>query len=235
MLKPKILIFVSDPVIRDLYLYKFSTSGFDCKAFGQYGSDVVNMVAVEKPDILYCDILMSEGGLNGFEAMTLLKGDERTKGIPIICVSNMGMEEDINHALSSGADKFVVSADVKPSELVSIFKEHLIGTGRFTVEDFKLRDDDQNTINEHRKVKIVSSYENKIVAVSFLPWFASLIFLVLSFYLGFESFMKFGMVVLLVVGSFSITARIIFQLNREMEHRLRSANKRLQKIKNDGQ
>lgn len=132
--KPKILIFLNSPLIKDLYTEEFLKAGFEVKTFFNY-LNVANLVVKEKPDILFCDIIMS--GMDGYQAIELLKKDNRTKNIPIIIVSNLFQKEDIEKGLSLGAADYYCSAHHTPIEIAGIFKNHLIKTGKFDKEDFK--------------------------------------------------------------------------------------------------
>ena len=132
--KPKILMFEDDPFIKDIYFKKLDQVGFEVKSFDNY-PDVINLVYKEKPDILLVDLLVP-GDVDGFTAIKLLKGDNRTKEIPIIIVSNIDNKEYIKMGLGLGADNYLIKALHNPSELASFFIKHLVETGKFTKEDF---------------------------------------------------------------------------------------------------
>jgi len=120
--KPKIVIFEDDPFLAEIYYAEFSKAGFWTKAFRNY-KDVVERVAVTKPDILYCGIIVPDK--TGFEAIKLLKKDKRTRNIPMIAVDNLGEKEDKEKILKAGADDYFILAKHKPRELVKIFKNYL--------------------------------------------------------------------------------------------------------------
>ena len=123
--KPKILIFDNSPFVRDIYQKHFSKAGFKIRTFDNYDKPyVLDVVVSEKPDILFCDILME--GMNGYDAIKLLKSNKRTKDVPIIIVSNLGEKKDIEKGLKTGAAEYLIMAHYTPTQVVNIFKSYLI-------------------------------------------------------------------------------------------------------------
>ena len=59
----------------------------------------------KSPDLILLDIMLPI--LNGYDACSLLKKDERTKKIPIIFLSAKNSIQDITQGLSSGADDYI--------------------------------------------------------------------------------------------------------------------------------
>lgn len=133
--KPKILIFDDDEPIREVYEMTLSRAGFEVKTFKDY-KNVIGVVLEEKPDIIWCDILMPEP-INGFEALELLKKDKETRKISVVMVSNVGEPQDINRAFKLGADDYFLKIKYTPSKLAEILKEHLSKKGKLNQSHFK--------------------------------------------------------------------------------------------------
>lgn len=133
--KPKILIFDDDELIREVYEMTLSRIGFEVKTFKDY-KDVVKIILEEKPDIIWCDILMPES-INGFEALELLKKDKQTKKIPVVIVSNVGEPQDINRGFKLGADDYFLKIKYTPNKLAETLKEHLLKKDKFNKNNFK--------------------------------------------------------------------------------------------------
>lgn len=160
--KPKVLIFTWDPFVREVYEKHFSKAGFEVKVFDNYDKPyVVDVVVSEKPDILYCDIIME--GMLGYEAIRLLKKDKRTKDIPIIILSNLSQKEDIEKGLKLGAVKYLVLAHYTPTQVTKIFKNFLIKTGKFTKKYFhEIEAKTKEEINELREKEISEEGKNEL-------------------------------------------------------------------------
>jgi DNA-binding response OmpR family regulator len=59
----------------------------------------------QHPDIILLDIMLPI--LSGHDACSIMKGDEKTKHIPIIFLSAKGTVNDITHGLGQGADDYL--------------------------------------------------------------------------------------------------------------------------------
>src|SRR3954463_1598137 len=57
------------------------------------------------PDLILLDIMLPI--LSGYDACSLLKKDEKTKGIPIIFLSAKNSVPDIPYGLTAGADDYI--------------------------------------------------------------------------------------------------------------------------------
>jgi excisionase family DNA binding protein len=62
-------------------------------------------VAQLTPDLILLDFLMPE--VNGFEVCKALRANEQTKDIPIMAVTCLTKEEDIEHIFEVGADEYL--------------------------------------------------------------------------------------------------------------------------------
>jgi DNA-binding response OmpR family regulator len=67
------------------------------------------------PDAILCDLIMPK--MPGFQVIEELKQDARTSAIPVIVMSNLGQESDVQHAMDAGAVAYVVKSNVALQEL----------------------------------------------------------------------------------------------------------------------
>ncbi len=65
----------------------------------------------ERPDIIFMDINLP--GMDGFQALQVLKEDEATRDIPVIAISAGAMAKDIENGLAAGFSDYLI----KPLEL----------------------------------------------------------------------------------------------------------------------
>lgn len=80
------------------------------------------------PDLILLDFLMPE--INGFEVCAALRENELTRGIPIMAVTCLAKERDIERIFASGADDYLA----KPFKVDNLIEKvrDLIGRGRVT-------------------------------------------------------------------------------------------------------
>jgi DNA-binding response OmpR family regulator len=80
------------------------------------GAKAVDAVKAEKPNAVILDLLMPN--LDGLEILKRLKENAETKQIPVLVLSNLGQEKEIQKAKELGAVKFIVKAAVGLDEIV---------------------------------------------------------------------------------------------------------------------
>jgi len=69
------------------------------------GSAAVNIAKSKMPDVILLDIVMPE--MDGYEVITRLKKDEDTRDIPVIFVTKLDDEKNIEKGLSYGASDYI--------------------------------------------------------------------------------------------------------------------------------
>ncbi len=69
------------------------------------GQSCLEQVASEKPDLILLDIMMPR--MSGFEVCKRLKSDDATKDIPIIMVTALYEQGDVERSIEVGANDFI--------------------------------------------------------------------------------------------------------------------------------
>lgn len=111
--------FLSDIIARKL-------AGEKCKLVHTVeGEEALRIVEAENPDIIMLDILLP--GIDGFEILTRLKQNPKVKNIPVILLSNLGQQSDIDRGKSLGAERFLIKATVTLDEIVDEIKDVIFG------------------------------------------------------------------------------------------------------------
>jgi len=88
----------------------------------QSGREALDLACQRLPRIVLMDMKMP--GMDGYEAATALKSDERTKAIPVIAITAQAMIGDREKALHAGCDEYLMKP-IDPIRLVEIVKKYL--------------------------------------------------------------------------------------------------------------
>ncbi len=103
-----------------MYSAKFGREGYDVHT-ADNGSDGVRLAREIKPDIILLDIIMPK--MDGFAALKELRKKEETKNIPVILLTNLGQDKDIEKGKKLGADDYFIKANHTPAEIVEKVRE----------------------------------------------------------------------------------------------------------------
>jgi len=119
---PKVLMIEEDRFLRKIYRDKLSRLGFDFFE-ATNGEEGLNKVIAEKPDLVILDLILPRK--NGFDVLIDMKSNKNTENIPVIILSNLGQESDIQRGLSLGAEAYLIKTEVSLSEVVDQVREQL--------------------------------------------------------------------------------------------------------------
>ncbi len=76
-------------------------------------------------DIILLDLILPD--VSGFSFLEELKRDARFKDIPVMIISNLGQQEEVEHGLNLGAIDYIVKANTVPGEIVEKVERFLNG------------------------------------------------------------------------------------------------------------
>jgi signal transduction histidine kinase len=110
-----ILIVDDEASNRGLFQAQLQQDGYAIMAAAN-GEEALQQVDRRLPDLILLDAMMP--GLNGFQVAERLKGEERTRHIPIIMITALDDQESRMQALSKGAEEFLTKP-VRHSELLA--------------------------------------------------------------------------------------------------------------------
>jgi DNA-binding response OmpR family regulator len=118
----KIAIIEDDPVISQMYRFKFEASGFEVQ-LANNGKRGIEMVKNFEPDLILLDLQMPEMG--GAEALEIIRKNEWGKNIPVIILTNMGEEESPKKLRTLGIHSYIVKANLTPNQVLERVKQAL--------------------------------------------------------------------------------------------------------------
>ena len=91
------------------------------------GGQAVELAAEHAPDLVLMDIQLPD--IDGVEALSRLRANERTASIPVLAVTAQAMQGDEERFLAAGFDDYI-SKPVNIVELVGIVRQHCDELGR---------------------------------------------------------------------------------------------------------
>jgi two-component system phosphate regulon response regulator PhoB len=103
-MNPTIMVVEDEPAIQDLVQINLEMGGYRVLMHGN-GEDALKHIQHELPDLALLDWMLP--GMSGIELARKLRGDSRTKSLPIILLTARGAEEDKVKGLESGADDYI--------------------------------------------------------------------------------------------------------------------------------
>lgn len=104
-----------DVTLVKIYKTKLTKSGFDVLHVCN-GKECLEKASEFKPDIILLDVIIPK--LDGFSVLQELKSNSRTKKIPVIMLTNLAQNEDIEKGKRLGACDYLVKSSFTPAELL---------------------------------------------------------------------------------------------------------------------
>jgi len=111
-----ILVVEDDPILKNLLGHTFA--GKYQTLYASDGNEALTLFEQYKPSLVLLDLMLPTMG--GFEVLQAIRAraDEH-KSVPVIIVSNLGQESDMEKARSMGATDYLVKAEVEIEEIVT--------------------------------------------------------------------------------------------------------------------
>jgi DNA-binding response OmpR family regulator len=105
MMPARILVVDDDPDTLKLLRLILESSGFS-PVLTENGRQALSAIAEQRPDLVLCDVLMPV--LDGYETLVAIRSNSQTETLPVLMLSALGQERDVQRALDAGADGYVV-------------------------------------------------------------------------------------------------------------------------------
>jgi len=112
----RIFIVEDDRFLREIAVQKLQAEGFVVTS-AISGKDAFDYLNINpRPDVILLDLILP--GMSGFELLGKIKQNDSLKNIPVIILSNLGQEEDIEKAKKLGAVDYLVKAHFSFAEII---------------------------------------------------------------------------------------------------------------------
>lgn len=116
-LAKKSIILVED----ESFLSKVLAERLEDEGFGHIdvagnGEEALTKIKQHRPDIVLLDMILPK--MNGFEVLEIMQADAKLKTIPVLVLSNLGQDQDIEQAKSLGAVDYIVKSNFSLQKVV---------------------------------------------------------------------------------------------------------------------
>jgi CheY-like chemotaxis protein len=112
---PESVLVVEDTeLLRKVYADKLSQDGYEVQTAGD-GVEALAILRSSVVDLILLDLIMPK--MSGLEAIEAIKADPRLKDIPVIVLSNLGQESDVERGLALGATDYLIKNEAKPADV----------------------------------------------------------------------------------------------------------------------
>jgi CheY-like chemotaxis protein len=123
----KILVAEDEADIRELVAFSLENIGGFQVVKARNGAEAVQVARAEIPDLILMDVRMPR--MTGVEACAKLKTIPETKDIPVVFLSAMGQEQEIQQGMDVGATEYVLKP-FAPDVLMAKVREILGRAGK---------------------------------------------------------------------------------------------------------
>lgn len=118
----QVLIIEDDKFLTKIYKTKLEKDGIEVE-FAPDGEVGLEKMRSVSPKVALLDLVMPK--MDGFQVLERVQQDADLKKIPILVLSNLGQDEDIQKAKSLGAKDFIVKSDTSIQSVVDRLKPYL--------------------------------------------------------------------------------------------------------------
>jgi two-component system, OmpR family, phosphate regulon response regulator PhoB len=111
----RILLAEDDRFLRKAAETMLKRSGFTVIPAAD-GEEALRLAREHIPDLLLLDLIMPK--MQGFDVLRELKAKPETAGIPVIVLSNLGQDSDVQLARERGAHDYIIKSNIALEQLV---------------------------------------------------------------------------------------------------------------------
>jgi two-component system, cell cycle response regulator DivK len=116
-----VLIVEDNPANMTLAVFLLKSAGHDVLSATDAEAGLA-LARDEQPDLILMDIQLP--GMDGLQAVGMLKGSERTRTIPVIALTALAMKGDKERILAAGCQGYIAKP-MRYQEFLSAIAEHL--------------------------------------------------------------------------------------------------------------
>ncbi len=121
-----VLVVEDTELLRRMYSDKLTNDGYRVLAAAD-GLEALSILRTDTPDLILLDLIMPK--MSGLEILEIIKKDPRLTRIPVVILSNLGQDADMQRALDLGATDYLIKNEVRPNDVADRINGILKMTG----------------------------------------------------------------------------------------------------------
>src|SRR5262245_1285928 len=110
----RVLLVEDDAALAQMYRVKLERDGYSVQVAGD-GAEALSMLTGDLPDLIFLDVRLPR--MDGLTFLERLRGETRTKNVPVVIVSNYSEEELVERGLELGALEYLIKSQTTPGQL----------------------------------------------------------------------------------------------------------------------
>ena len=107
-----ILLVEDDPAVAGMYKLKLEMEGYRVTVAGD-GEEGLRIAREMRPQLIFLDIRLPK--MDGISVLEAMRGDDKTRHIPVLILSNYGEPPLIERGLKLGAREYLLKSETTPS------------------------------------------------------------------------------------------------------------------------
>jgi CheY-like chemotaxis protein len=126
-----ILVVEDDPILKNLLGH--TLAGKYQTLYASDGNEALALLEANKPLLVLLDLMLPT--VDGFAVLEAIRArTDELKSVPVIVVSNLGQQSDIDRAKSLGANDYLIKAEVPIEDIVTKI-EAMLGASEMVSQD----------------------------------------------------------------------------------------------------
>lgn len=109
-----VLVVEDTDLLRRIYTDRLAMDGYRMLSAAD-GLEALSILRTDTPDLILLDLIMPK--MSGLEVLELVKKDPRLKDIPVLILSNLGQDSDMQRGLDMGAIDYLIKNDARPDDI----------------------------------------------------------------------------------------------------------------------
>ena len=118
--KKQILLVEDEQFLSTLLKNRLEKDGFEV-TLARDGEEAVNLLKTVKPSLVLLDLILPK--MSGFDVLEAINSDPQLHKAPVMIISNLGQESDIERGKELGAVDYFIKAKISIDDLISEVKK----------------------------------------------------------------------------------------------------------------